>query len=211
MRTHKKLLTYLTGILFLAIAGCGVYTDITSDYDRSVDFTKYKTFAWLLDKDTSKSEYNNQIIRNNTRNYFTHCMGERGYKASIDTPDVFLDLAITSAKKQKTVTTPVTTFPSNSYYHNPYYYPNPGSYYYRYNYNYNYTTYVTQKVEYTEGAITLNIIDRKLNKLVWSGTAKGDLYDPSYIGDNLHPAVYDILDNYPVKPVKEHKRPKKKI
>src|SRR5579885_889713 len=109
MKQHNKKNFYLTDILFLAIAGCGVYTDISSDYDRSIDFTKYKTFAWLPDKDTSKSECNNQIIRNNTRNYFTHCMGERGYKASIDTPDVFLDLVVTAAKKEKTVTTPVST------------------------------------------------------------------------------------------------------
>lgn len=210
MKAHKKLFSYLTGMLFLAIAGCGVYTDITSDYDRSVAFTKYKTFAWLPDKDTSKSEYNNQIIRNNTRNYFTHCMGERGYKARVDTPDVFLDLIVTTAKKEKTVNTPVYNYPYDWYYDNPYYYPYPSSYYYNYPYYYNYTTtYITQKTEYTEGAIILNVIDRKQNKLVWTGTAKGDLYDPSYIGDNLHPAVYDILNNYPVKPVREHKRPKK--
>jgi hypothetical protein len=75
MKTHRKLFHNLIGLLFLAIAGCGVYTNITSDYDRSIDFTKYKTFAWLPDKDTVGGEYNNQIIRNNARNYFTHCMG----------------------------------------------------------------------------------------------------------------------------------------
>jgi hypothetical protein len=70
------------------LRGCGVYTKITSDYDRSVDFTKYKTFAWLPNKDTAQGEYNNQIIRNNTRNYFTHCMEREDEIALI--PDVFL-------------------------------------------------------------------------------------------------------------------------
>lgn len=197
-------------ILLSFISGCSVYTDIYSDYDRSVDFTKYKTFAWLPDKDTAKSEFNNQIIRSNTRNYFTHCMAVRGYKINADTPDVFLELVVTAATKQKTVTSPVYTYPSGWYYYNPYYYSYPSPYYYRYPYNYGYSyTYVTQKVEYTEGAITLNVIDRKQNKLVWTGTAKGDLYDSKYIADNLHPAVYDILDSYPVKAPKEHKRPKK--
>ena len=121
----------------------------------------------------------------------------------------FLDLVITAVKKEKSVSTPGYTYPPGWYYHNPYYYHYPSNHYYLHHYNYNYTTYVTQKVEYTEGAITLNIIDRKLNKLVWTGTAKGDLYDPSYIGDNLHPAVYDILDNYPIKPINGDKRPKK--
>ena len=84
----------------------------------------------------------------------------------------FLDLVITAVKKEKSVSTPGYTYPSGWYYHNPYYYHYPSNHYYLHHYNYNYTTYVTQKVEYTEGAITLNIIDRKLNKLVWTGTTK---------------------------------------
>lgn len=52
------------------------------------------------------------------------------------------------------------------------------------------------------------MIDAKQNKLVWLGTAEGDLYDPSYIEYNLHPAVYDILTNYPVNTIREHKKPK---
>lgn len=51
------------------------------------------------------------------------------------------------------------------------------------------------------GAITLNFIDTKSKKLVWSGTAEGDIYDPSLISKNLHPAVHNILDKYPVKPL----------
>ncbi len=205
----KTIFLSLTGIFIFSITGCSVYTDIATDYDRSVNFLSYKSFAWLADKDTSETEFNNQIIRNNTRNYFTHCMGERGFKTSVDTPDVFLYLVVTAAKKEKIITSPVSSYPPNWYYHNPYYYPYPGNYYYRYPYNYNYTILVSRKIEYTEGSITLNIIDRKLNRLVWTGTAKGDLYDPAYIGDNLHPAVYDILNDYPVKPIQDHKRPKK--
>lgn len=63
----KILLPFIAVILLI---GCGVYNNISSDYDRSADFTKYKTFAWLPDKDSSNTPYNNQIIRNNTINYF---------------------------------------------------------------------------------------------------------------------------------------------
>ena len=205
----KILLPFIAVILLI---GCGVYNNISSDYDRSADFTKYKTFAWLPDKDSSNTPYNNQIIRNNTINYFSHCMGAREMKANVDTPDVLLQLVVNSVKKETTVTSPVYNSYSNYYYSNPYYFPYPSSYYYRspsfsnyYNYNHG---YITQKIEYTQSTITLNVIDRKENKLIWKGTAEGDLYDPSYIEDNLHPAVYDILNNYPVKPIHEHKRPK---
>ena len=203
---------FLPFIAIILLTGCSVYNNISWDYDRSVDFTKYKTFAWLPDKDSTNTPTNNQIIRNNTINYFSYCMGTREMKANVDTPDVLLQLVVNSVKKETTVTSPVYNSYSNYYYSNPYYYPYPSSYYYRspsfsnyYNYNHG---YIIQKIEYTQSTITLNVIDRKENKLIWKGTAEGDLYDPSYIEDNLHPAVYDILNNYPVKPIHEHKRPK---
>ena len=213
---NKILLTLITITL---LAGCSVYNKIYSDYDRSADFTKYKTFAWLPDKDSSNTATNNQIIRNNTINYFSHCMGERGMKANVDRPDVLLQLVVKSIKKEySTTTTASYNYPgyNNS---NPYYYPYPSTFYYRahnysnyYNYtpfnNYSNRTYTTQKVEYTQSTITLNVIDVKQNKLVWIGTAEGDLYDPSYIEYNLHPAVYDILTNYPISTIREHKKPK---
>ncbi len=185
-------------LIFFSIISCKVYTDISSNYDKSIDFSQYKTFAWLQDKDTSKSEYNNQIIRNNTRNYFSRSMGDIGYKADLENPDIFLELVITENKKNKTIST-VNTTPIYPWYYqsNPYYYPYPNAYYYRNFYDYNYSSsYTTEKIEYTEGGITLNIIDRKQNKLVWTGTAKGDLYDPDMIDANLHPAVYDIMKRY---------------
>ena len=194
-------------ILIIALSACtSTYNVVSSDFDRSVDFQKYKTFAWLPDKaDTAFSPYNNEIIRNNIRNYFGLCMSDRAYKVDLENPDLLLQLVITNAKKERTV----STFPS-SYYYRPYYY---GSYYYSpYRFGYYYNNYpsfgygsggyaTTQKQEYVNGAITLNFIDTKSKKLVWSGTAEGDIYDPSQISKNLHPAVHDILDQYPVKPL----------
>lgn len=200
----------------VVLAGCSpTYNIVTTDYDRSADFTGYKTFAWLPDKaDTANTPYNNEIIRNNIRNYFGQCMSDRGYSFDAENPDLLLQLVVTNAKKERVVT---TTYPA-LYYYRPYYlgslyyYPYQHSYYYRY-----YPTYIpasygpayssTQSQEYVNGAITLNFTDRKLHKLVWSGTAEGDIYDPSLISRDLHPAVHRILDPYPIKPLvnRQHK------
>src|SRR5690606_487555 len=121
-------------------------------------------------------------------------------------PDLLLQIVIANSKKERTV----STLPS-AYYYRPYYY---GSYYYspyRFGYYYNRNQSfgygysgglaTTQKQEYVNGAITLNFIDAKTKKLVWSGTAEGDIYDPSQISKNIHPAVHNILVQYPVKPL----------
>jgi hypothetical protein len=49
-------------------------------------------------------------------------------------------------------------------------------------------------------------VDRKLNRLVWSGTAKGDIYDPEYIDKDIHPAVLRIMKKFPVKEIKEKEK-----
>ena len=202
---------WITAIVALVVlAGCSAtYKAVSTDYDRSADFSQYKTFAWLPDKaDTANTPYNNEIIRNNIRNYFGQCMSDRGYKFDGESPDILMQLVITNAKKERVI----STYPSN-YYYRPYYFgsfyysPYPYGYYYRHypSYGYGYSGFAgystTQKQEYVNGSITLNLIDKKANKLVWTGTAEGDIYDPSHISHDLHPAVHRILDQYPVNPL----------
>lgn len=206
----KKIIWITTCVLIVILIGCSTtYNTVSSDYDRSVDFAQYKTFAWLPDKaDTTTTRYNNEIIRNNIRNYFGQCMSDRGYSSDLENPDLLMQVVITNAKKERTI----TSYPS-SYYYSPYYYgshyysPYRFGYYYNYypSYSYGYSRFpgysTTQKQEYVNGSITLNLIDRKANKLVWSGTAEGDIYDPSHISHDLHPAIHSILNEYPVKPL----------
>lgn len=209
----KKILLILNSVIIIMMISCSsTYNLVSSDYDRSVDFTKYKTFAWLPDKaDTANTVYNNEIIRNNIRNYLGQCMSDRNYSVDLENPDLLMQLVITNAKKQRMVNSYQSSYPS-SYYYRPYYsgslYYSPYQYGYYYrgyghqSFNYSYpSTITTRKEEYVEGAITLNFIDAKTKQLVWTGTAKGDIYDPSYISRDLHPAVHTIIDEYPIKPL----------
>ena len=191
--------------LTLAMAGCRVYNKVYSDYDRTADFARYKTFAWLPDRDTSNTTFNNQIIRNNTLNYFTHCMGERGLQAELDSPDVLLQLVVHSLPKQLTITSAVYQGSPAGGRYNPYYYPHPNNFYYHSPFFYSNTRYVTERYDYAESTITLNVFDRRLNRLVWTGSAQGDLYDPAYMAENLHPAVFQILKNFPIKPLQRER------
>jgi hypothetical protein len=199
-----KIIGFLTLVGLAAMAGCRAYDKVYSDHDRTADFAQYKTFAWLPDHDTANTTFNNQIIRNNTLNYFTHCMGERGLQAEPDSPDVLLQLVVRSISKQLTMTSAVYGSPAGGAY-NPYYYPHPNNYYYHSPFFYSRTAYVTERFDYAESTITLNVYDRRLNRLVWTGSAQGDLFDPAYMADNLHPAVFRILKNFPIKPLQREK------
>lgn len=208
----------IAGIILLFIAGCSpkIYKDIQSSSDKGVDFKRYKTFAWLPDKDSADARTIFGMMRNNTVNYFTHCMGERGYKANTENPDVLLELIIKSETKEKedpTLPKPFSTTTVTTY-ANPYLHPLTNPFKYNKPFTYKYFNYPPErqlpKETYLKNSITLNVIDRVNQKVVWTGTAKADLYDTTYLQMNLHPVVYDILEQYPVKPYYKHRNETKK-
>ncbi len=187
------------------VLSCGVYNDISVDCDSMKDLSQYNTFAWLPDvRDTVDSPYNNEVIRNNLKNYFGRNLAERGFSVCLDTPDVLLRIVIVNNPKVLTIIHPPRPF---RYYYAPYYYksdyysPYPQDYYYSYS---EYCTphgYCTEKINYVEGSITLQVIERVQSKIIWSCTAKGDIYDPVYINRSIHPAVINIMKKFPAKPI----------
>jgi hypothetical protein len=209
MQIIKKIIWITAGIFIAMLFGCNDgYNTVSSEYDKSVDFTKYKTFSWLPDvEDTINSPYNNDIIRNNIRNYFGLCMSDRGYSFDAGNPDLLMQLIIKNTKKDRSNSNLPT-----SYYYNPYYYgsnyhsPYPFGYYYNGrglngedDYGSSSEKTQTYNRTFVNGSITLIFIDRKTNRVVWRGTAEGDIDDPSDINKDLHPAVHGIIDEYPVK------------
>lgn len=207
-----------SGILLIVLNSCSqkVYKDIQSNYDRSANFKLYKTFAWLPDKDSTDAKTIFGMMRNNAINYFTHCMGERGYKANIDSPDVLLELSIKSETKEKEDPTFPKPFSTTTVtvYSNPYLHPLSNPFKYNKPFTYKYFNYPPEnqqpKETYLKNSITLNVIDRTQQKIVWTGTANADLYDTAYLQMNLHPVVYDILEQYPVKPYNKHRNKTKR-
>jgi hypothetical protein len=222
MKRHNKYsytVLIASVILFPAFVSCSrkVYKDIQGSYDKSANFKQYKTFAWLPDKDSTDAKTVFGLMRNNTINYFTHCMAERGYKADVDNPDVLLELIIKSQTKEiedPSVPKPFTTT-TVTVYTNPYLHPLSNPFKYNKPFTYKYFNYPPKnplpKDTYLKNSITLNVIDRLQQKVVWSGTANADLYDTAYLRMNLHPVVYDILEQYPVKPYYKHRNKTKSI
>jgi len=99
MRFWSKIL----GVAALAgvVNSCGTYRNIYSDFDKSIDFSKYETFAWAPDSGTAlpqkefeQTPYDNDIVRNNAKNYITHSLSHRGYLVNIDSPDVIIQLVL---------------------------------------------------------------------------------------------------------------------
>jgi hypothetical protein len=196
--------------LAVFLSACNIYTDVTVNMPPKTDLTRYQTFAWLPDaRDTNNSPYNNEIIRNNIRNCIGKSFTDRGYVLQLDTPDILLQVVITNTPKTKEVIYPVyppAFYYSRYYFGSDYYSPYPQNYYYKSSRTLYCSPlgYCAEEIDFMEGSITLNVIDREKALLVWSCTAKGDIYDPAYINRSIHPAIISIMKKYPVKSVIKH-------
>ncbi|MFC4870311.1 DUF4136 domain-containing protein [Negadavirga shengliensis] len=200
----------------IMIGSCNSFKKVSYNFDRSIDFGVYKTFAWTPDEEevpdngNKEGDYDMDIVRNNAKNYITHAFSQRGYLVDVDSPDMVLQLVLLNEKKERIVTHYSHFYPGY-YFYNPYYFP---YYYPRYRF---YTWYgwnrppfwdfpVSRHTEtYIEGTITLNVYDRKLKKLIWTGSTGGNIYDPKYVLYPVHPAVDLVLSKFPVRPLKGNK------
>jgi hypothetical protein len=125
LKRRIKLLFSILGLQLFVIGCATTYSVVSTDKDVTADFTKYKTYAWLPDKDNSN--LNNPIMRNNIKNYFTHeFVDNYGLTANTDMPDVLMEVTVTVANKIEehsvpttvptTVPTPVPNYSYGNYY-----------------------------------------------------------------------------------------------
>ena len=184
----------------LAFVSCNVYQDVRVTRDKSIDFEKYESYAWLPDKETSsQSDYNNDFIRQKTRNYFGHCMAQRQLKADTVNPELLFQIEWLSHAREVELP-PVRNLPD---YYNDEYYNAPTIYIYdgrvtgRPLVGKEYTE--NEVVRYAHGGAKLTVIDRETNKTIWQGVAQGDLYDPNVMYDDLHPAIHKMMKKFPIK------------
>ncbi|MEP6750687.1 MAG: DUF4136 domain-containing protein [Bacteroidota bacterium] len=204
---HKFIMFFLSIIAFASCAR--VFRRISYHYDHTVNFSAYKTYAWI-DKNLPHSEtpYDNEIVENNIKNYVEKEFEKKGYAPNDDSPDVLFELLLSDTEKVKTTVLPVYSYPTTSYrYFNAFNYGWNRHGYSHYDYikpAYSIGKRVV-KTPYNRSSITINVFDRKNNRLIWTGSAKGNVYDDNYRKKEIHPAIIKILNQYPIKTSAENK------
>lgn len=174
-----KAIKYLP-ILFLFILGSCSSIRVNSDYDKSVDFTQFKTYAFHkqgIDK-VEISEFDKKRILHAIDNE----LSKKGMSKS-DNPDLLVNI-FTKERERIDV---------NAY--------NAGwGYGWRYGWNpylWGGRTYVSST---TEGTLYIDLIDAKKKELVWEGQGVGYLTEDYDKKESLiNEYVSKILEQYPPK------------
>ena len=162
---------------------------ITTDYDKTVDFTKFKTFmfkGWSKDSD----QQINQLDKDRIIAAFNNEFDSRGLIRDDDNPDMAVTLFVVVQEKTS------TTAYSNYY----------GGMGYRRSFGYGYanTNYSTQ--EYQQGTIIIDFYDEGEKSLIWEGVLKSVVKEKAKKREKSIPEnIRKLMYKYPIKPIKKKK------
>ncbi|SHH21952.1 protein of unknown function [Chryseolinea serpens] len=165
-------------IFLFAATACSSIT-VSYDYDKTVDFNKYKTYAYT--EETLKLPVGD-LNRDRMMQAVDAEMAARGMTKST-TPDALVDLQVKAKERTEATAT------------------NTGGMYGRYGYGGGFSTTNINYNTYTDGTLFVNVIDKASEKLVWQGRGTKTLNEnasPEKRESNIKTAVKMIFAKYPV-------------
>jgi hypothetical protein len=170
-------------IFLFAVTACSSIT-VTYDYDKTVDFNKYKTYAYT--EETKKLPVSD-LDRDRLMKAVDAELAARGLTKS-DNPDALVDLQVKA--KERTEATATNT---------------GGMYGGRYGWGAGVSTTNIDYNTYVDGTLFVNVVDKASEKLVWQGRGTKTLDEHASAEKkegNINTAVKMIFAKYPVQPKK---------
>jgi len=175
-------------ITFALITACASTTNIKSDYDHSVNFSKYKTYGYYSPMGIENPNYSS-LLGQMFRDAIDAQMLTRGYIKS-DNPDLLFNVSARLEDKTK-----VTTTSNPAMYGGGYYGYRGGMYAPWGGYGYATTTNVSQ---YTEGTVNIDMVDPKLKRMLWEGVAIGRVKEKNKnLREDIMTGVAEMFKDYP--------------
>jgi hypothetical protein len=184
----------LSGLVSLAtaallLASCASKPNINTDYDHTVDFSQYKTYAFFNPMGIENPNYSS-IYGSIFREAISKEMESRGYTKS-DNPDLLINVSGRLQDKTRVTTT------SDPYMSGNYYGYRRGMYGAWGGYGYGTTTNVSN---YTEGTVNVDMVDRVQKRMVWEGVAVGRVNEKRSNEEtrkNINAGIQEMFSAYP--------------
>lgn len=175
----------------LLFAGCAGTAHI--EKDKSADFSKYKTYAWVEkpeEKGAQKAR-RSQLTEANIRNAVDAQLQKAGWQKVNTKPDVMVNYELMVEKNQKQQQDPVYSQSyTRSYFNrytgrvNTFYYPSQ------------FIGYDTYSTTVKEGTVTITMIDNKTDKAVWQGWTTTELNSSRITSSEIDKSVKTIFRKF---------------
>ena len=165
---------------------------VTTDYDKTVDFSSYKSleyFGWAEDSDKILNRFDKERIES--------AFGDEFKKRGIDIVekgqgDIIVTLFIVT--EQKTQKSATTTSMGGGY--GGYYGYGPS-----YGWGGGHSTTQFHEYDYRVGTLVISVFDADKKELIWEAIGQGTVdEDPQTREEKVGKAVAQIMKDYPVQP-----------
>jgi len=178
------IISLITIIVAVFASACAPSVKVSADYDRSVNFSAYKTFAMY---EVKASANINKLNQDRIEKYIRMEMSKRGYVENNTNPDLKVN-AVTVLKNKRGISA------STSYY-------GYGGFYRPYGvWGVPVTGYTSVSTyDYKDGSLVIDVIDAKANKMIWSGSAVVEIYNqPKNPEEAISTTIAKIMAGYPI-------------
>lgn len=172
-------------LLLVYLAACGPSLKVSSDYDRTADFARYKTFS--LYKSDSFPGAISQLNQNRIVSAIRNEMIKKGYSETTGNPNLLVNpVAIV---KDKVAVSSNTNYYGYGGFYRPYYWGAGSGFSSSTNYNVEH---------YKDGSLVIDLIDAATRKLIWQGVGNSEIDKPLKDPDTQIPkAIQQILAAFP--------------
>jgi hypothetical protein len=179
------LISFFLVLAAMIFHSCKPALKVSTDYDRGVDFSSYKTFS-MYDLKTKGNV--NQLNRDRIVKYIKLEMIKKGFRETNNNPDLMINV-VTILKDRRSYTANTNYYGYGGVYR-PYRYwavPVAGS-----------TTVTTY--DYKDGSIVIDIVDANTKKMIWEGVGNAEINKkPKDPDAAISEVVAKVMENFPMR------------
>ncbi|MGH8223658.1 MAG: DUF4136 domain-containing protein [Woeseiaceae bacterium] len=177
--------TILAAALVVMLSACASAPSIRSDYDKTADFGAYRTYAFIEGAGSDDSQYQSLFTRY-MKAAVSAEMDKRGYSLA-DNPDLLINFNAIFREKTKVTQSaaPVGDYGDRDRFYDPWYGYGDGT--------------QTNISQYTEGTVSIDIVDARRKQLVWEAAAIGRFTEdkPENLEQTIQNRVPEMFARYP--------------
>lgn len=185
--TRPLALSVLGLTLLLGASGCATTArvGVTSDFDHSVNFRAYKTWAWYpqqpTDTEGGPAKGYESFLDKRIRSAVEQQLAQKGLALVEKNPDVYVAYSARVEDKQR----------STGSAYGPYGYP------YWYGYGFYNRGFNQNVIDYKAGTVILDFVDARRKELAWRGQGQAQVDNQTISEPEVQRIVTGILGNYP--------------
>ena len=191
MKTRNWRLFGSIAVAALMIVGCSAPAHI--EKDDTVDFSKYKTFAWVEKRGPDKKDKvkSNDIMEQKFKDAVTNALSKQGWRMDNRRPDVLVSYDVLVERNARRQSDAVYSQPFMRTFYNPF-----ARRFYNIYYPSQFMGYDDYAVPVREGTVTISMTDAQSDKVVWQGWTTDEVNSANLTSKEINSAVRSIFKKF---------------